>query len=175
MSDVKETVPVKFIHLRAHSAYSLLEGALKPAVLANAALRFETPAIGVTDRNNLFGALEISEELADIGVQPIIGVTLSLRGIELPRRDRHDLPSIALLAQNERGYLNLLSIVSRAHLEGDGIEPPGVTLEDVSKLGAGIICLTGGREGPINKYLGTQNKIEAEKILHRLCDIFRNN
>ena len=175
MSDVKEVVPVKFIHLRAHSAYSLLEGALKPAVLANAALRFETPAIGVTDRNNFFGALEISEKLSDIGVQPIIGVTLSLRGLELPGRDRHDLPSIALFAQNETGYLNLLSIVSRAHLEGDGIEPPGVTLEDVSKAGAGIICLTGGREGPIDKYLGAQNKIEAEKILHRLCDIFPNN
>ena len=84
MSDVKEAVPVKFIHLRAHSAYSLLEGALKPAVLANAALRFETPAIGVTDRNNLFGALEISEKLSDIGVQPIIGVTLSLRGLKIP-------------------------------------------------------------------------------------------
>jgi len=175
MSDVNEVVPVKFIHLRAHSAYSLLEGALKPAVLANAALRFETPAIGVTDRNNLFGALEVSEKLSDIGVQPIIGVTLSLRGLELPGRDRHDLPSIALFAQNETGYLNLLSIVSRAHLEGDGIEPPGVTLEDVSKAGAGIICLTGGREGPIDKYLGAQNKIEAEKILHRLCDIFPNN
>ena len=175
MSEVKEAVPVKFIHLRAHSAYSLLEGALKPAVLANAALRFETPAIGVTDRNNLFGALEISEKLSDIGVQPIIGVTLSLRGLKIPGRDQHDLPSIALFAQNETGYLNLLSIVSRAHLEGDGIEPPGVTLEAVSKAGAGIICLTGGREGPIDKYLGAQNKIEAEKILHRLCDIFPNN
>ena len=64
MSDVKEVVPVKFIHLRAHSAYSLLEGALKPAVLANAALRFETPAIGVTDRNNLFwGARDFRKTL----------------------------------------------------------------------------------------------------------------
>ena len=66
MSDLKEEVPVKFIHLRAHSAYSLLEGALKPEALANAALRFEAPAMGVTDRNNLFGALEISEKFSGI-------------------------------------------------------------------------------------------------------------
>ena len=175
MSDLKEEVPVKFIHLRAHSAYSLLEGALKPEALANAALRFEAPAMGVTDRNNLFGALEISEKFSGIGVQPLIGVTLSLRGLELSGRDRHDLPSIALFAQNETGYLNLLSIVSRAHLEGDGIEPPGVTLEDISKAGEGIICLTGGREGPIDRFLGSQNKAEAEKILHRLRDIFGDN
>ncbi len=64
-----ESLPhtAKFVHLRVHSAYSLLEGALKVANINNACLRFDAPAIAITDRNNLFGALEISETLVDKG------------------------------------------------------------------------------------------------------------
>ena len=67
-----------FVHLRVHSAYSLLEGALTVAKLAELARADHMPALALTDSNNLFGALEFSEGLAETGVQPIIGCTLSL-------------------------------------------------------------------------------------------------
>ena len=63
----------KFIHLRVHSAYSLLEGALPISLLSRAAQSMRMPALAVTDRNNLFGALEFSEAMAALGIQPIIG------------------------------------------------------------------------------------------------------
>src|SRR5512141_1088021 len=67
-----------FVHLRTHSAYSLLEGALTIQKLAALAKTDGAPALALTDSNNLFGALEFSEALAEAGIQPIIGLTLSL-------------------------------------------------------------------------------------------------
>ena len=66
------------------------------------------PALAVTDRNNLFGALEFSEAMAALGIQPIIG--LLCRFISVQMTSRH---SLALLVKNETGYRNLMALVSR--------------------------------------------------------------
>ena len=67
------------MHLKVHSAYSLLEGALTIPRLAKLAVGNGFPALGLTDTNNLFGALEFSDKLAGAGVQPIVGCTLADR------------------------------------------------------------------------------------------------
>ena len=67
-----------FVHLRVKSAYSLLEGAVRPKELAGLARDAGTPAVAVTDTNNLFGVFEISDTLAKAGVQPIVGTLLSV-------------------------------------------------------------------------------------------------
>src|SRR5712672_2401919 len=67
-----------FVHLRVRSIYSLLEGAVRPKELAKLAREMRMPAVAVTDTNNLFGTYEISDALAKSGVQPIVGVTLSV-------------------------------------------------------------------------------------------------
>ncbi len=72
-----------FIHLRVKSAYSLLEGALRPKELAELAAEGGMPAVAVTDTNNLFGVYEIADTVAKEGVQPIVGALLS---VELGRR-----------------------------------------------------------------------------------------
>jgi DNA polymerase-3 subunit alpha len=65
-----------FIHLRSHSAYSLLEGALQVPKLIALAKADGQPAVAITDTNNLFGALEFSEKAAKAGMQPIIGLQI---------------------------------------------------------------------------------------------------
>src|SRR5580658_7825255 len=70
--------PASFVHLRVKSAYSLLEGAIRPKELAELARKNAMPAVGITDVNNLFGVYEISEALAAKGVQPIVGCLLSV-------------------------------------------------------------------------------------------------
>ena len=77
-ADAQPSAPSKFVHLKVHSAYSLLEGALTIPKLGKLAAAHELPALGLTDTSNLFGALEFSDKLADAGIQPIIGVTLSV-------------------------------------------------------------------------------------------------
>ncbi len=111
-----------FVHLRVHSAYSLLEGALTIPKLAALASADGAPALALTDSNNLFGALEFSESLAEIGIQPIIGLTLSLTFAaekdvspsgEL-RGSRAD-GRIALLAKDAAGYANLMQLSTNAY------------------------------------------------------------
>src|SRR5262245_66682447 len=76
MPDSSTAAPTPFIHLRAHSAYSLSEGALPVKQLAQLAVDNAMPALALTDSDNLFGALEFSEVLAGKGIQPIIGTTV---------------------------------------------------------------------------------------------------
>ena len=74
-----------FVHLKVHSAYSLLEGAITIPRLAKLAAAQGFPAVGLTDTNNLFGALEFSDKLAEAGVQPIVGCTLQVDFGDRPR------------------------------------------------------------------------------------------
>src|SRR5262245_53101463 len=115
-----------FIHLAVHSAYSLSEGAMKTKALIEAAKREAMPALGVADTGNLFGALEFALAAADAGIQPIVGCRLAIRRASvglmqsgLGMRGGRPAPPdrLVLIAQNEKGWLNLMHLVSAAYLE----------------------------------------------------------
>src|SRR5256885_4182830 len=108
-----------FVHLHVHSSYSLLEGALTIARLAELAKADRQPALALTDTDNMFGALEFSEKIAGYGIQPIIGCALALDFGDQERDPRQPgaartLPRIVLLAANEQGYRSLMRLNSRA-------------------------------------------------------------
>ncbi len=166
----------EFIHLHTHSAYSLLEGALPLAKLVDRALQDKQPAVAVTDRNNLFGALEFSEKAATAGLQPIIGCMLAVKFSDEfsdgAGTTKTDYPFLVLLAASESGFGNLTKLVSHAHLTGTGIDVPHVTFEDLSEHENGIICLTGADEGPINPLLDNGNQTGAQARLDSLKVLF---
>ena len=81
-----------FIHLRLHSIYSLLEGAMSVKALPGLCAGQAMPAVAITDRNNLFGALEFSETAAKAGVQPIIGCQLDLAYAPAPEPGQKSPP-----------------------------------------------------------------------------------
>jgi len=168
---------VGFVHLHVHSAYSLREGALSIETLAKLAKADAMPALAITDTNNLFGALEFSEKLAKAGVQPIIGAQTTvdfgdaapsfLRGVE---RDNARAP-IVLLAQNEAGYRNLMRLVSALWLDptdGDEAHLPFAALAESD----GLIALTGGPAGPIDRALRAGSSDLAQSRLERLAKAF---
>src|SRR5271157_4159941 len=123
---LEETIAaVGFVHLHVHTSFSLREGAIPVGKLLKLALADQQPALAVTDVNNLFGALEISEKFAKDGVQPIPGCQLTVDFADADTfRTRGEAleidasrGNIVLLAQNERGYVNLMHLVSQAWLE----------------------------------------------------------
>ena len=107
----------KFVHLRVHTAYSLLEGAVTLDSLVSGCKSLNMPAVAMTDTNNLFGALEFSQKCAQNGIQPIIGCQLDFDDSEFSAFGQFS--EIVLLAKNSRGYSNLLSLVSKYHIESD--------------------------------------------------------
>src|SRR4051812_34334607 len=167
---------VGFVHLHVHSSYSLLEGALKIADLAKLALADRQPALALTDTNNLFGALEFSEKLAEKGIQPIAGMQLSVQFEEPDPSARNGQPvtaAIVLLAQSEEGYGNLMRLASRAYFDVPLGEAPRDAAPLLAQHGAGLIALTGGPSGPLDAPLRVGGRQElAEARLELLHDAF---
>ena len=169
-----------FVHLRVHSAYSLLEGALPLSKLVAQAAKDSAPAVAVTDTNNLFGALEFAQKAVKEGVQPIIACQLdfSFPGVReessrsVARRHGPELFALVLIAANEAGYRNLVRLVSRAYLETHGEAAVHLPLEILDGLADGIICLTGGPRGPIGRALKSDHPQFAEERLLALKDLF---
>ena len=164
--------PVRFIHLRVHTEYSLLEGAVPVKKLVGLCAAQNMPAVAVTDTNAMFAALEFSTIAAGAGVQPIVGCQFSLMHdpARLGEKPRPPAP-IVLLAQSEAGYLNLMRLSTCLYVEKKG-QLPHLTLEDLEAHAAGLICLTGGAEGPVGKFLQTGNRARAEALIDRLAAIF---
>ncbi|MGH6796541.1 MAG: PHP domain-containing protein, partial [Methylocella sp.] len=147
---------VGFVHLHVHSSYSLREGAVPVAKLAKLAIADAMPALAITDSNNLFGALEFSEKLAKEGVQPIPGLQITIDFQDSAGRAPRGEPSacrgsIVLLAQDAAGYLNLVHIASRAWLDPEPGDPPHVCIVGLERRTQGLIALTGGPSGSLDR------------------------
>jgi len=167
---------VGFIHLHVHSAFSLLEGALKIAQLAELAKADNQPALALTDTGNLFGALEFAEKISAVGIQPIVGCSLAVVfGDETPAKNNilvEELPKIVVLAANERGYRELMALVSKSHLSVPENADPHVTLEWLTLHSTGMIALTGGPDGPIDRAIISGHVELARKRLDQLAKIY---
>ncbi len=175
MGEIKATKP-QFIHLRAHSAYSLSEGAIKVKELVELAADNCMPAIAISDSGNLFGALEFSQAAIEVGVQPIIAVEVNFC---LEHKDENSEPvtgKSVLIAKNEIGYYNLLKLVSRSYLEAEDQSFPILYKEYLSEnLAKGIIFLTGGNNGLLNKAIINGNQKQKSKIVDTLLLLFGDN
>jgi len=162
----------RFIHLRTHTEYSLLEGAMRVKKLPAQAAGLGMPAIAVTDTNNMFAALEFSETAAKSGVQPIIGCQMDLDYDPPAPGEKPRLPApIVLLAQNQAGYSSLMKLNSCLYLRGDG-SVAHITEAELSLHNEGLICLTGGPDGPVGRFLQGGQHPKAEALMARLKDIF---
>jgi len=167
-----------FVHLRAHSAFSLLEGAMQPSELASLCKKHRMPAIGVTDTNNLFGLYDISEALVKAGVQPIVGCQLVLQLESADPRRNGAAPThgpsgaVALLVQSEKGYANLMKLASRAHLDVQHGDTPHITWEMLERHNEDLILLTGGPKGLLNKLIVSGQTDAARALVQRLKTVF---
>jgi DNA polymerase III subunit alpha len=177
----------KYVHLKVHSAYSLLEGALPIPTLAKLADKIGMPALALTDTNNMFGCLEFSDKVAGAGIQPIAGVLLATDFQDAPAaklgalangagtgagQRPHRSGLLALYAMNAKGYDNLMLLASKAHLGTTDAEEPHITLADVVACHDGLIVLSGGPDGPINRQLNDNRPDSARRRLETLKATF---
>lgn len=151
-----------FVPLRCHSAFSMLEGAIQPDALAKAARQLTFPAVGLADRANMFAAMDFSAAAKDQGVQPVIGALLPVeRPGSATLLGRALIDWLALFAQDEGGYANLIALVSDAHLGSEVAGDPAVTLDQLEGRTDGLICLTGGADGALARLLAEGQSADA--------------
>ncbi len=134
----------------------------------------DMPALAVTDTNNMFAALEFSVTASDAGVQPIVGCQIDLAYIDKVPGEQPKPPApVVLLAQNETGYENLMRLNTCLYVNRGG-EVPHVTLEELQAHAEGLICLTGGPDGPVGRLLGNGQRAAGETLMRRLADTYRD-
>lgn len=171
-----------FVHLRSHTAYSLLEGALQVERLVELARADSQPALAICDTNNLFGALEFSQKAAKAGIQPIIGLQIPVLFETNPQHDAARMqagrpraqsarPALVLIAMNEQGFSNLMRLASAAY-ENQGEAGVSLSLAQVEAASSGIICLTGGAFGPVGTSLWEGDRQGAQAQMLALKAIF---
>ncbi|QJB68119.1 DNA polymerase III subunit alpha [Parasphingorhabdus halotolerans] len=159
-----------FVHLRAFSAYTILDGAMEPKAIGKIANERGFPAVALCDRIGLFASMAFDDGCRANGVQPITGCFLRVArpgGGEKPKFDW-----LAVYAQNEAGYQNLCRLVSVSHLGRPQALDAHIPLEMLEKHNEGLLALTAGGEGALARLIAEEQHSEAENYLSLLQQYF---
>jgi DNA polymerase-3 subunit alpha len=139
-----------FVSLHLHTEYSLLDGAIRIKELVERAKEFKLPALAMTDHGNLFGAVEFYKQVKKAGMKPIIGCEVYVApGSRLDRGDSEESSfHLILLASNNDGYRNLVTLVTKAYLEGFYYKPR-IDMDLLEQFSGGLIGLSACLKGEI--------------------------
>ncbi|MCA9501870.1 MAG: DNA polymerase III subunit alpha [Myxococcales bacterium] len=149
-------MPAPFVHLHLHTQYSLLDGAIKHNPLFQRAKAANMPAVAQTDHGNLFGTVEFYTKARENGVKPIIGCEVYFAGgsrFDREKKQREEtgfdaINHLLLLAMDAQGYQNLMTLVSKAYLEGFYYKPR-IDWSLLEKHHQGLICTSGCLSAPV--------------------------
>jgi error-prone DNA polymerase len=147
--------------LHVHSHFSLLRGASSVEDLVDRAAEHGYPALALTDRDALYGAIRFTKACQEAHLHPVIGAELSL----------DEGASLLLLAENQTGYHNLCRLVSRSH-RGRPKGEAGLPFAALAEHAEGVIALSGGRDGEIARLLHARRRDEAARAAERYREVF---
>ncbi len=170
----------EFVHLHNHTYYSLLDGACSTKALVQAAVKNEMKAVALTDHGVLFGAFEFYKAAKANNIKPIIGCEVYfVSDGSATERERFDDPEgkkkaynhLILLAKNEKGYQNLMKLVTLGHTDGFYYKPR-IDMPMLEQYHEGLIATTACSGGIIGPYLVTGEYDRAKQIATRFRDLF---
>jgi len=157
----RKRVEQPYVPLHVLSGYSFGRGTMLPEEMVAFGAMVGCPAMALTDRHSMVGAIEFAHACKRAGVKPLIGAQ-----IELETGGK-----IVLIARSRRGYIQLSQLISACHLS----QPRGYPMaswELLERHAVDLICLTGGHEGPMLPMMLRGRDFEAEALLDRLCGVF---
>lgn len=169
-----------YVELHARSAFSFLEGASLPELLMARCAQLDMPAMALLDRNGLYGAPRFYIAAKEAGTRAHIGAEISVRDAGervrppdwLPHRVPAEGVRLALLAETQSGYQNLCRLITRLKLREAHKAEGAALLADVAEYSEGLVCLTGGDEGPLAAALARGGYDAALHEVERLVHIF---
>ena len=149
----------RFVHLKVHSDFSMINGLAKVKPLVKNAVANNMVAMALTDFSNFCGLVKFYGEALSSGLKPIIGADILVRAIP----ETEDLDELTLLAKNNTGYHNITMLLSKAYQQGY-VDLPVVEKEWLTEYNEGVIVISGGRLGDVGKALLKENAKEAENL-----------
>ncbi len=159
----------EFVHLHTHSYFSFLEGLPSPADLVQAAAEQGMPALALTDRNYLSGAIEFYTACQTAGIQPILGLQVTVTS---PLETSPLVGDLVLLAQDLSGWRSLCRLSSSLLSEPSPTPQPVLPFDQLAQEASGLICLTAGGQGCLDQLLSLSQERSARRYLSHLKEVF---
>src|SRR6267143_1928171 len=153
-----------YIELHCHSAFSFLDGASLPEQLALTASQLGYPALALTDHNGLYGSMAFAQEAKQLGLQAITGAEVTLL----------DGSHVTILAETPEGYANLCRLITEAHLGRADRRDPRLDFASLEARHAGLIVLSGCRNGLLPQVLRRDGPAAARRFAERCRAVFGN-
>ncbi|MGL9719318.1 DNA polymerase III subunit alpha [Symbiopectobacterium sp.] len=151
----------RFVHLRVHSDYSMIDGLAKVGPLVKKAAALGVPALAITDFTNLCGLVKFYGGAHGAGVKPIVGADVLVSSDVLG----DELAQLTLLAMDNEGYQNLTLLISHAYQRGYGAEGPTIERDWLIEYGKGLLLISGARQGDVGKFILRGNQALVEQSL----------
>lgn len=169
----------QYVELHSASAFSFLEGASQPEQLIERAAKLGMPAVALSDRNGVYGSARFHTSAKRNGLRAHIGAEVSVAEFArltpaqwLPHQHGPEPARLPLLCESREGYQNLCKLVTqfkmREKTKGEG----AATLDDLREYASGLVCLTGGDEGPLASSLVTGGEDAGLATVERLVEVF---
>lgn len=170
----------KYIELHAASAFSFLEGGSLPETLAQRAFELEMPAMALLDRNGFYGSARFHKIATQNGIQAHVGVEIAVSSfgtrLKAPAWLPHQYPSepsrLPLLCRTREGHQNLCQLITRFKMRETTKQEGAAKFADLEEYSSGLVCLTGGNEGPLAAALTNGGEETGRKVVERLVRIF---
>ncbi|MDX1304051.1 DNA polymerase III subunit alpha [Photobacterium sp.] len=157
----------RFIHLRIHSDFSMVDGLSKVPPLVKKVAELGMPAMALTDFTNLCGLVKFYFAAHGAGMKPIIGADFKVQSEEL----ENDLCDLTILAADNDGYQNLTMLISKAYLRGHVQHLPVIDKEWLAEHKKGLILLSGGKSGDVGKALLKGN----QTVVNRCVEFYQTH
>ncbi|MFQ2821384.1 DNA polymerase III subunit alpha [Aeromonas allosaccharophila] len=151
----------RFIHLRVHSDFSMVDGLQKINPIVGAAAANNMPALALTDQMNMCGLVRFYGSAHGKGIKPIVGADFWVQSDELGDEQFR----LTLLAMDNDGYQNITLLISRGYQRGHVQGRPVIDKSWLAEHAKGVIVLSGGREGDVGKFLLKGNRQMTEQCL----------
>ena len=179
-SQAAHTASDEYIELHASSAFSFLAGSSEPESFVERAVELGMPSMALADRNGLYGAARFHTSARHNGIKAHIGAEIAVSSFGnrlvpsawLPHRYPNEPPRIVLLCTSQVGYQNLCQLITRFKMQETTKAEGAATFDDLEEFSSGLVCLTGGDEGPLAAALSHSGEHGALVSLDRLVSIY---
>jgi error-prone DNA polymerase len=173
----------RYVELHAASAFSFLEGASQPETLIARAAELQIPAMALLDRNGVYGVARFHTSARRNSIRAHIGAEIAVQELGLrltpprwlPHQHAPEPARLPLLCESREGYQNLCRLVTRFKMREPGKCEGSATLGDIREHARGLVCLTGGEEGPLASALTSGGEEAGRRTVTQLVDIFGCN
>jgi error-prone DNA polymerase len=169
-----------YVELHAASAFSFLEGASQPEKLIERAVQLEMPAMALQDRNGVYGAARFHISAREKGVRAHIGAEIAVSSFGprlvppawLPHQYTREPARVSLLCESRLGYQNLCQLITKFKMRERGKNEGAATTLDLQQYASGLVCLTGGDEGPLAAALVNGGEEAGRNVVEKLIQTF---